>query len=200
MLFYYIFNSARIQYFIYRFNIDLMENKRYYCPVPLINIRGARIKMNAKSKEAKISLRMTEEEFKKITSGLRLNEDTLKLAFHHFVEGKTVPEIAEQSALTKARIYAIVKRVKQAYQNHYSVWEQTGNLELPVLLSQYMKHLQIIQQSHADKIAYLEGLEEGLRLRLAGLEIQYKEPNTEADRDFNEGLKMIVQLGKILCP
>ena len=154
--------------------------------------------ITTKGKPAKAIFRMSEEEFKQIAERVNMNESSLQLAFLHFVKGKTVPEIAAGTDLSRARIYAIVRRVRVAAEQQANFLIHAVEMELPSVLNQFLKHLQTASGANVNNPDYTEGLEHGLKCRLAGRAIEFKEQKSEADRLYNEGLKMIIQLGKLL--
>lgn len=153
---------------------------------------------STKGKPAKAIFRLSKKEFEQIAERVNMNESSLQIAFLHFVEGKTVPEIATGTDLSRARIYAIMRRIREAVEQQANFLIQAAEIELPSVLNQFLKHLQIVSGANVNKPDYIEGLEHGLKCRLAGRPIEFKEQKNEADRLYNEGLKMIIQLGKLL--
>lgn len=93
--------------------------------------------ITTKGKPAKAIFRMSEEEFKQIAERVNMNESSLQLAFLHFVKGKTVPEIAAGTDLSRARIYAIVRRVRVAAEQQANFLIQAVEMELPSVLNQF---------------------------------------------------------------
>lgn len=154
--------------------------------------------ITTKGKPAKATFRISEEEFNKIAKYINMNESSLQLAFLHFVKGKTVPEIASGTDLSRARIYAIMRRVRTAAEQQANFLIQAVEMELPSVLNQFLKHLQTASEANINNPDYIEGLEHGLKCRLAGHVIEFKEQKSESDRLYNEGLNMIIQLGKLL--
>ena len=154
--------------------------------------------ITTKGKPAKATFRMSEKEFNKIAEHINMNESSLQLAFLHFVKGKTVPEIASGTDLSRARIYAIMRRVRTAAEQQANFLIQAVEMELPSVLNQFLKHLQTASEANIKNPDYIEGLEHGLKCRLAGRAIEFKEQKSESGRLYNEGLKMIIQLGKLL--
>lgn len=156
--------------------------------------------ITTKGKPAKAAYRISEEKFKLISEKLNMNDSSLKIAFLHFVEGKTVPEIAKAEGvdLSRARIYAILRRVREAAEEQENFLVKAAEMELPSVLHQFLKHLQTASETNIKNPDYIEGLEYGLKCRLAGRTIEFREQKSEADRLYNEGLKMVIQLGKLL--
>ena len=153
-----------------------------------------------KGKAAKVELQLDAATFDKLAADMQLADSSLEIARRHFVGGETVPQIEKTVSITKARIYNIIRRIKNAHQEATKPVQRAEDLiMLPPALRQYLSYLKIAQTDNIGNADYLQGLDDGLKARLAGHSIEYRNAANQADRDYNAGLETVVRLGRVIA-